>query len=491
VTAPGRERPHNPEAERAVLGALLLRGADALSGPNVSALCADDFLRTPNQRVFAAAHSLVADGKACDSILVCAELKSRLELHLIGDDGTETSGESYVSGLIDNIPSTHHVEHYAKIVAGHARHRRVIDTMEASVADAYLARDDAGLDEFLELHSAAIAAVFQGGAAPTTRPGAWLESEWKTIAERGAWLKTEPPRRRYLLSQGTGDVGVLPLGRVGMLAGAGGAGKSYAAIQLALAVATGRPWLDTFKVSKPGRVLLALGEEDHEEIQRRLYYTAGFLDLTPDEREAAASCIVPLALAGHNVAFTDEGSRETALYRAVRDRISDGNEWSLLVFDPLSRFAGPEAEIDNAAATRLIEVFEALTKIPGAGSPTVIVAHHTTKGSRRDGGDAAEATAARGSSALTDGVRWQANLEPKKASNTDLPADFPRLLELRITKNNYGSWPDPLMLARDRDGVLRPATESEIALSQQKPRATTPPPTALRGGGRLHGMGPE
>ena len=139
-----------------------------------------------------------------------------------------------------------------------------------------------------------------------------LGDVWRTVREWGAatgadWLTSDPPKRRYLLTRPDekGKVrGAVPLGRVGMLAAAGGAGKSWALCQLALSVATGAKWLSTYTVPEPGRVLLALAEEEAEEMQRRLHYAAHELALTPTECDRARDRIVALPLAGRGVALT-------------------------------------------------------------------------------------------------------------------------------------------------------------------------------------------
>src|SRR3990170_4689893 len=84
----------------------------------------------------------------------------------------------------------------------------------------------------------------------------WADSEW---LESKA-LDNKPKEILWLLRD------VLPQGRVGILAGGGGAGKSWALCQLALSIATQKPWLGTYAISHPGRVLLALAEEDMDEI---------------------------------------------------------------------------------------------------------------------------------------------------------------------------------------------------------------------------------
>ncbi len=307
-----------------------------------------------------------------------------------------------------------------------------------------------------------------------------LTDTWRTVGEwsdkdNANWLRTKPPDRRFLLSvqddqEGGKPQGVLPLGRVGMLAAGGGVGKSWALIQLALSVATGKDWLGTFEVNEPGAVLLALGEEEAQEVWRRLYWTAKALDLSDDDCALAAEHIVVLPLCGKHVALTLSPAElrgtnvgpstvktiETVFARELRERLNNaGVDWRLVVLDPLSRFAGPDVEIDNAAATRVVQCFERLTET--RGNPTVLVSHHTNKASRAG---TSSAGAARGSSALTDGVRWQANLDAKPNPDGIGVSD---LATLHVEKSNYGWFPPELWLHRDRDcsGVFRAASKAE------------------------------
>lgn len=299
---------------------------------------------------------------------------------------------------------------------------------------------------------------------------------WQRISPE--WLTTAPPPRRWLLTRRDtesrdpnderNDIGVLPLGKVGMLVAAGGAGKTMVLAQLAVSVATGRPWLDGFAVpaESRGHVLLALGEEDAEEMRRRLYSVIRVLStrgFTNAEMQAITDRIVVLPLAGVPVALVQgEGGeiRETDVLDALRTRLANerdahGNpvEWRLLVLEPLSRWAGADTEKDNAAATRFVQAVETLVTVPG--SPTVLLSHHTPKTSR--GGEVNDATAARGATGLVDGVRWVANLDN----------DGPGGAVLSIpTKSNYSRADGHrVRLVRDHQhgGALRPATPEEIA----------------------------
>lgn len=301
------------------------------------------------------------------------------------------------------------------------------------------------------------------GDPPGEEPGA-LGKAWGWLGERG-WPEGNPPPRRWLLQRPAAPEeesahprGFLPLGKVGMLAAAGGAGKTMALAQLAVSVVTGRDWLGHYTVPAESRgpVLLALGEEDEEEVQRRLYDIREGLDLSPGEWTDLKRGLMILPLAGVPVQLVSAQDRngkpeETPFFHELRRRIEGaGVDWRLLVLDPLSRWAGPETETDNFAATRFVAAVESLSQVPG--NPTVLLAHHTTKAARR-GLDAGEATAARGASALTDGVRWVANL--LKPEGSSLP-------HLSLVKSNYTAPAPDVVLKRGEGGVLRALTRQEL-----------------------------
>jgi RecA-family ATPase len=287
---------------------------------------------------------------------------------------------------------------------------------------------------------------------------------WKTLAERPeSWLTTEPPERRYLLRLPDGR-GLLPLGKVGLLAAAGGVGKTFALTQLALAVASGRPWLETYDVDAEAqeKVLLVAAEEDDEELRRRLFVSAEAAALSPDERARAGERLVAIGAAGFDVSLTDIGGNLTPFAHRLKTQL-EKDIWSLIVLDPLSRFGGVETESDNAMATRLVQALEQLAKAPG--TPAVLMAHHTNKQSRNGKSRAAtaseDATATRGSSALSDGVRWLARMEEKSSVEG---YHGPQLVTFRVAKNNYGPTRSRLDLARyeDDQGALVKAPRTEL-----------------------------
>ena len=287
-----------------------------------------------------------------------------------------------------------------------------------------------------------------GPASETAPAPHWLARDWKPVTTHGDWLGVEPPSREWLLARD--GRGALAAGVVGLLIAPGGRGKTMSLVDLALAVATGTSWLGAFDVVRPGRVALLLAEEDLAEVRRRLYYIARARGMSDSDRALAADRIVPLGLSGHDVSLVS-GDRElvtaTAMHAAITSLVS-AEPWSLIIMDPLARFA-PSAEGDNAVATRAIESLEQIAR---AARATVIVAHHTSKWSRRDPSQASGGSAARGVTGITDGARWVAELT---GDGDDL--------SFELSKTN-GPRHEPVRLVRDVDtGAIRAATGAEVS----------------------------
>lgn len=283
-----------------------------------------------------------------------------------------------------------------------------------------------------------------------------------------------PPSRTWLLRDRRTGAGVLPLGKVGQLIAAGGAGKTMACAQLAVAVATGTPWLGCIDVVSPGRVLFLLGEEDAEEVHRRIHNAArATKSPTPD-----VGMIVAMPLAGIPSAMLEKraGNVEDAPFLTwLRSFLAETNDWRAIIIDPLSRFAGDDAEKDNAQGTRFVQALESLAGQTGA---TVMVAHHTNQTSRAQapGGkrQTVDASSGRGVTSLVDGSRWSASLSREAIPGLapDVSDHIGELVHFAWAKSNYSRrWAD-VVLRHDRDhgGALVPVDDGDLGMVEQAKR---------------------
>ncbi|MDX8402272.1 MAG: DnaB-like helicase N-terminal domain-containing protein, partial [Mariprofundaceae bacterium] len=102
-----RRPPHSRDAERAVLGGIMLdpESLERLEG----ILQPDHFYVEANSRVFAAILSLAERSQPVDALTVKDWLEQQGDLDTIG-------GEAYLADLVTAVPTSANVRHYAEIV---------------------------------------------------------------------------------------------------------------------------------------------------------------------------------------------------------------------------------------------------------------------------------------------------------------------------------------------------------------------------------------
>src|SRR5215208_4801188 len=134
VAVAERTLPHNLEAERSVLGAILLHN-DAF---NLAAELIDsnDFFRDAHRRIFDKMVTLAERGDAIDFVTLKEELGRSGDLDEVG-------GPAYIAALVDGVPRSTNVEHYARIIKEKATLRSLIFSANKILSIAYDAEEDA------------------------------------------------------------------------------------------------------------------------------------------------------------------------------------------------------------------------------------------------------------------------------------------------------------------------------------------------------------
>lgn len=127
--------PHNPDAERSVLGAALL-SKDALFDV-VEVVKPDDFYDPNHKEIFGVIYELSRRNAPVDALTVSEELDKRGSLEMVG-------GRAYVASLSSTTPTTANAGEYAKIVAEKASIRRLIEKADDIVVKGYDKSMDAG-----------------------------------------------------------------------------------------------------------------------------------------------------------------------------------------------------------------------------------------------------------------------------------------------------------------------------------------------------------
>lgn len=123
-----RVPPQNIEAEQSILGAILLDN-DALSKV-LEVLSPEDFYRESHRKIFDAMIELFEKNEAVDLITVTDSLKRSNELDTVG-------GVTYLSGLVNQIPTSANVRYHSKIVKEKALLRALLRSATEIAAKVY------------------------------------------------------------------------------------------------------------------------------------------------------------------------------------------------------------------------------------------------------------------------------------------------------------------------------------------------------------------
>lgn len=133
-TALERPLPHNLEAERSILGAVILDNHTLNAA--VEKLRPEDFFLPQHRLIFTQMVQLAEKQQAIDTITLMEDLTRRNELEAAG-------GIAYLSQLTDGLPRLTNVDHYARIVKEKAVLRNLIYSASAIQEQALAAGDDA------------------------------------------------------------------------------------------------------------------------------------------------------------------------------------------------------------------------------------------------------------------------------------------------------------------------------------------------------------
>src|SRR5438445_6064544 len=112
-----RPLPQNPDAERAVLGSILINNNAFYRV--VGLIDTEDFFKDAHRSTFATMRALAEQSREIDTLTLKDELGKRAQLEQVG-------GAAYISSLSDGIPDIANVERYARIVKEKSMLRRLI-----------------------------------------------------------------------------------------------------------------------------------------------------------------------------------------------------------------------------------------------------------------------------------------------------------------------------------------------------------------------------
>lgn len=388
------------EAERALLGAILLDGPRGLAGADGIVDSPQCFLGIDHRLIFGAMLKVRERGLAVDAITVIDELGGQIEA---------AGGSDYIADLYEECGSAANAQSYAKLIREAADKRKIVDIGDRISERAGNGVDaaEAGALALLEIEH--INREIGGQVKPLT------------LEPVSAWAEQLPPKpREWVLD------GLIPAGKVTSLLGPGGKGKTLAALQIGLHVSLGKTIFGI--ATTPGPVLGIFCEDDHDELQRRV-------------RAACAAERFDLADARQFVPISREGE-DTALCTFERDHIRlelfhRELEATIAIMRPRLVILDTAADMFLGDFMSTPHVRQFLKVALGGlcvryGCAILLLAHPSKAGQVSGEGDGF-------STAWSNSVRSRLYLRPQRAA--DATESTPELTDRRVLelkKANYG-----------------------------------------------------
>ena len=168
-----RVLPHNLEAERSLLGAILVRN-DTIDIVT-ELIDADDFFRDAHRSIFNAMVTLSERSDPIDLVTIRDQLTRVGALEQVG-------GAAYVSALTDGVPRALNAEYYARIVKERATRRALINSANRIATSAYASEDSA--EDLLDRAGQEIFDIAEGRIESGFVPMADLVQEGFNTVER-------------------------------------------------------------------------------------------------------------------------------------------------------------------------------------------------------------------------------------------------------------------------------------------------------------------
>lgn len=352
--------PSDPEAERAVLGCVLMRPSLLTKVMAIIGTEPNPFYETEHQKIYETLQLFQELNIPFDRVTANRELD-----------------QSYMAECVASVPTSANFAHYASIVAETHYKRRAIDTLNA--------------ESRAILSGQPITDSISRVKELVDNPPKTRRLELDDLTD---WQN--PPAPKYVIQD------MCEESITTVLTSPGGMGKSLFAVGLGISVATGYTVFDSFKPTSPGHVLYISGEDPTNKVKQRMAgYARQHLDLPKDLVDSRFHVKSrnnrPLIQGDRNT-----GVKLTPYYYDLQSYCLE-HEPRLIILDTLRRCIGgiPGGENDNGVIGFLIEQITNLVR--PYGGMALVLSH-----SRKPSGDAQNAVTrddARGASALVDEAR--------------------------------------------------------------------------------------
>jgi DnaB-like helicase N terminal domain/AAA domain len=337
--------PQNIEAERSVLGAILVSNSTLEIAAKI--VSPADFYHAHHEKIFRSMLAMHESAQPIDLVTVCDFLAKYKQLDNAG-------GAAYLSQLMDGcISLPAHVQYHAEIIREKASLRRIIKQIESLQTQAIEGLYSAGaltekLQQFTQAESAIVLKANGNGNGNGHLGHDLME-----------FLSIDFPVPEHLIE------GLIPRGDKAMIVAMPHRMKSWFTTGLALAATTAGTVLGKLEVPKPVRTILVQVEDAPGEVQKRLrafLATPQFLNCDPK-----------------NLRIIDRTEFVEFNAEWCEKFVKMACEWKadLIIFDVLRKFFVSHGDINSSTDTAVfLEIIDRIRYTTGAA---VMLVHHENR----------------------------------------------------------------------------------------------------------------
>ena len=335
--------PHDADAEKAVLGSLMLDLK--LCGEVLEVIAVGDFYADANQRLFMHITRQHFDGRETfDSTLLVSKMKAAGDYDAIG-------GMGYLAEVASSVPVASNAKHYAEVVAVHSGRRSVIAAGDALTQAGY---DESDTDSLADAE-AALASIRQRKASTVSTASEAmmaLSDDIDAARERQPAIPTGYRQLDDILDGG------LHLGELTVLAARPSQGKTALGLCIAMKVAT-----------DGGKVLFVSIEMTLLQLAYRLAAMESTVNasalrtgkLSDDERQRLQQAMNTIAATG--LVIDDSTSQTVADVASAAKRMASDGGLDLIVVDYLQYMTADDRKLPkHEQLGQIVKGVKALTK---------------------------------------------------------------------------------------------------------------------------------
>ncbi len=419
-----RTAPHNIDAERALIGATLLK-PDVMHDISVTVF-PESFYAEKHRTIYDAIYQIFLKGDPIDIVSVTNKLTTMNSLERVG-------GAAYIAELIETVPAAGNAQYYADLVQAKSTLRGLIHASEEIAEMAY--QNPENTEEAIDR---AEKTIYQVTNAPTTQKFEQIGRPLKDAWEKFEYLSAHHDERRGVPSGFTGVdnlLGGFQKSDLVILAARPGMGKTTFALDIARNAAL----LHDAHVG-----VFSLEMSSQQLVERMLASESGVDSWNlrngrlKDDNEYAALQDAMAKLDAAPIYIVDEPALNIVKMRSAARRLKNEHGLDMIIVDYLQLMSPTATKASDSMVQQVTEISRSLKILARELNVPVIALSQLSRAVEQRGGKP-RLSDLRDSGSIEQDADVVMFIHREDKMNKDQPAERPNIAEILVEKHRHGA----------------------------------------------------